>query len=55
MCILGKLARLKKVWGRVEREFPDGSCGGKFRKTDKLTPKGHSSAFSKTNSPKVLP
>lgn len=39
VCILGKLARLGNVWGRVAREFPDGSCGGKFRKNRETDPK----------------
>jgi len=36
---LKKLATLKKVWGRVKREVPDGSCGGKFRKNRQTDPK----------------
>lgn len=33
-----KLARLKKVWGRVEREFSVGSYVGKFRKNRQTDP-----------------
>lgn len=53
---LGKACQVKEGLGEGREIISRWELWGKgWKNTEKLTQKGHSSAFNKTNSPKFLP